>query len=160
MQQSILNHLEVLLRCDTQNPPRQIGVSDEIFTYINSILENAGGFKIEMTDHGDGHINYAASRGAPNVLFNVHLDTVQIGSGWTREPLALTIEDSRAYGRGVCDIKGAAAVLLAIAETTDLPLALLFSTDEEGANSCCVREFTKLIEKDDYVAVVVAEPTQ
>ena len=160
MQQSILKHLEVLIRCDTQNPPRRIETNHEIFVYINSILEFADNFSVKLVDHGDGHISYFATRGNPNVLFNVHLDTVQIGTGWSREPLKLTVEDKRAFGRGVCDIKGAAAALLAIAEDTDLPLALLFSTDEEGANSCCIRNFTDSMAKDDYAAVIVAEPTQ
>jgi len=160
MQQSILQHLEVLIRCDTQNPPRRIETGHEIFAYIDSVLESAGGFTLNISDHGDGHISYFATRGNPDVLFNVHLDTVQVGTGWSREPLKLTIEGSRAFGRGVCDIKGAAAALMAIAENTNLPLALLFSTDEEGANGCCINNFAGSMTADDYTAVIVAEPTQ
>lgn len=160
MQQKILTHLDKLVRCDTQNPPRKIGTDHAVFRYINSVLESAGGFTVDITDHGDGRIGYLATRGQHDLLFNVHLDTVQTGTGWTRPPLEMTIDDNRAYGRGTCDIKGAAAVLLAIAEQSDVPMALLFSTDEEGANGCCISKFTESLTTDNYRMVVVAEPTQ
>jgi len=160
MQQQILTHLDELVRRDTQNPPRNIGADHAIFSYLSAVLETVGGFSVDITDHGDGRISYLATRGKPGLLFNVHLDTVQIGSGWTKPPLQMTIDDNRAFGRGTCDIKGAAAVLLAIAGQSDVPMALLFSTDEEGANGCCVRKFTESLTADTYRLVVVAEPTQ
>jgi acetylornithine deacetylase len=82
-----------------------------------------------------------------------------VGDGWTRPPLEMTIEDGRAYGRGVCDIKGAAAALLTLARTTDAPMAMLFTTDEEGAHGCCVREYVSSIDATAWDLVVVAEPT-
>lgn len=160
MQKKILAHLDELVGCDTQNPPRKIGTDHAIFAYINSVLESSGGFTVDMTEHGDGRTACLATRGQPDLLFNVHLDTVQTGSGWTKPPLKMTIDDNRAYGRGTCDIKGAAAVLLAIAEQSDVPMALLFSTDEEGANGCCISKFAKSLRTDTYQMVVVAEPTQ
>ena len=48
------------------------------------------------------------------------------------------IDDGKAWGRGACDIKGAAACLLALADQTSAPMALLFTTDEEGGEGCCV----------------------
>jgi acetylornithine deacetylase len=160
MQQSILTNLGMLIRCDTQNPPRRIDSNHAIFAHINSVLQKADGFTVNLTDHGDGRISFFAIRGTPKILFNAHLDTVQVGNGWSRAALELTVEDGRAYGRGACDIKGAAAVLLALAENTELPLALLFTTDEEGANSCCVRRYASSMSAEDYDVVVVAEPTQ
>jgi acetylornithine deacetylase len=160
MQQSILTNLEILISCDTQNPPRRIDPDHAIFAHINSVLIKAGGFNVNLIDHGDGRVSFLATRGAPKILFNVHLDTVQVGVGWSKEPLQLTLDGDRAYGRGACDIKGAAAVLLALAECTELPLALFFSTDEEGANGCCVREFAAAMTEDEFDAVIVAEPTQ
>jgi acetylornithine deacetylase len=159
MQQQILAHLGELIRCDTQNPPRSIGRDHPIFKYINSVLGAAGDFSINLIDHGEGRISYLAMRGQPRLLFNVHLDTVPVGSGWTRPPLEVTIADNRAYGRGTADIKGAAAVLLAIAAQSNEPVALLFTTDEEGANGCCVRQFTESLQTGKYEMVIVAEPT-
>jgi len=160
MQKQVLAHLAELVRCDTQNPPRKIGTDHAIFSYLNPVLDAAGGFSVAVTDHGDGRISLLAVRGQPRLLFNVHLDTVPVGDGWTTPPLEMTIADNRAYGRGTCDIKGAAAVLLAIAGQTDAPMALLFSTDEEGASGCCIRSFTESLPKDAYDLVVVAEPTR
>jgi acetylornithine deacetylase len=82
-----------------------------------------------------------------------------VGESWTKPPLALTLEGERAYGRGVCDIKGAAAALLTVAESTEAPMALLFSSDEEGAGGCCVRRFLEDPANGRFEQVVVCEPT-
>lgn len=137
-QASIFKHLERLVAFDSQNPPRAFDQASELITYPVLILE-AAGFQVSVTDFGDGHINMYAKRGQPAVLFNCHLDTVPIGEGWSHPPLSLTLKDGRAYGRGVCDIKGAAAALLALAQTTTADMAVLLSTDEEGAGSCLAR---------------------
>ena len=84
-------------------------------------------------DHGDGHVSWYAVRGNPKVLFNVHLDTVPVGDGWNSDPHKLQVANGRAIGRGSCDIKGAAAALLALAQQGVENLALLFTSDEEGA---------------------------
>ncbi|MFW5927238.1 MAG: acetylornithine deacetylase [Wenzhouxiangella sp.] len=159
MAERILHHLAPLVACDSQNPPRTITAGSSMFGYIRSKLE-AAGFAIELTDHGEGHVNLFACRGEPEVLFNCHLDTVPVGGGWTRPPLELTVDDGRAFGRGSCDIKGAAAALLAVAETTTAPMALLFSSDEEGAGPCCVRRFLETAHHRRWKQAVVCEPTR
>ncbi|MEM6795148.1 MAG: acetylornithine deacetylase [Acidobacteriota bacterium] len=156
----ILDHLAALVACDTQNPPRRIAPDDEIFRYLGRVLEAAGGFRIDVTDHREGRVSCCAVRGESPVLFNVHLDTVPVGTGWRWPALELKIEGGRAYGRGACDIKGAAAVLLALAETTDLPMALLLTTDEEGVDGCCVAQFADALAEDRFRQIVVAEPTR
>ena len=157
MMARVLEHLGALVACDTRNPPRDIDGQHPIFGVLDAVLQSS--FEVEVADHGAGRVSYFARRGRPDVLFNVHLDTVPVGEGWRYPPLALTVEGDRAYGRGTCDIKGAAAALLAIAESTDHDLALLFTTDEEGASGCCVREFCKAHDLTGYDAAVVAEPT-
>ena len=152
-----LKHLEFLVGCDTQNPPRTIEPKDPIFSYISGKLSK--GWEIEITNHEKGRVTFFAKRGNPNTLFNVHLDTVPFGEGWTNNPLGLTIKDGKAYGRGACDIKSAAASLLTLAENTELDMALLFTTDEEGTEGCCVKKFCDGINYDDFKLVVVAEPT-
>ena len=155
----ILKHLSALVACDSQNPPRAFDAQASMFVHCREHLQ-AAGFSVEISDYGDGHVNLYARRGQPRVLFNCHLDTVPVGEGWTRPALELTIDDGRAWGRGVCDIKGAAAVLLALAESTAQPMALLFSSDEEGAGSCCVRRFLEQAAHRDFDQVVVCEPTR
>jgi len=153
----VLGHLAALVACDTRNPPRAISGQSDIFRYCREQVGD--GFEIRVWDHGDGHVSWFAVRGAPDVLFNVHLDTVPDGDGWSGDPRTLVVKDGRAYGRGACDIKGAAAILLSLAQETDRPLALLFTSDEEGAGGCCVANFLETGSAGPFRQVIVAEPT-
>ncbi|MGD2129043.1 MAG: acetylornithine deacetylase [Lysobacterales bacterium] len=152
-----LRHLEALVACDTQNPPRTIDGDSRVFAYCRDVV--GSGFEVRTWDHGDGHVTWYAVRGKPSVLFNVHLDTVPTGDGWSTDPHRLALKEGRAYGRGSCDIKGAAAVLLTLAEQGAKNLALLFTTDEEGEGGCCVDSFLADGLAEGYRQVVVAEPT-
>ncbi|MDT8410224.1 MAG: M20/M25/M40 family metallo-hydrolase, partial [Wenzhouxiangellaceae bacterium] len=154
----ILEHLSVLIADNSENPPREISARSPMFSYIRSILPKS--FEISVNDHGYGHVTLLARRGQPEMLFNCHLDTVPIGPGWSVPPLQLTVRDRRAWGRGSCDIKGAAAVLLAVAERTEQPMALLFTSDEEGAGGCCVRRFLDSDAAGGFDRAVVCEPTR
>ena len=153
----LLAHLGALVAFDTQNPPRAIDGDSAIFAYCSEAVGES--FDIRIWDHGGGHVSWYAVRGRPQLLFNVHLDTVPVGNGWHSDPHRLRVEDGRAYGRGACDIKGAAAALLTLAEQGPENLALLFTSDEEGAGGCCVARFLDSGEAKRYGRVVVAEPT-
>jgi acetylornithine deacetylase len=155
---SLLGHLERLVACDTQNPPRHITGDSDIFTYCTKTVGK--GFEVSIRDHGDGHVSWFAARGRPGVLFNVHLDTVPNGEGWATDPQRMRVENGRAFGRGTCDIKGAAAALLSLAEQGVEDLALLFTSDEEGAGGCCVENFLAAGDGERFGQVVVAEPTR
>lgn len=153
----VLKHLEALIAFDTQNPPRSLDAESPIFAYIKRAL--GSDFKIDVTDHGLGRVSMLAVRGNPEMLFNVHLDTVPVIAGSRFPALEMTRDGDRVYGRGSCDIKGAAACLLQVASETDQPLALLFTTDEEGASGVCVAEFVRSEPSRAFKQVVVAEPT-
>ena len=149
-----LAHLRALVAFDTRNPPRAIG-TDGIFDYLRTQLP---GFDVRVTDHGAGAVSLFAVRGKPRLLFNVHLDTVPDSPRWSASPFELRVTGDRAIGLGTCDIKGAAAALLAAANASHGDMALLFTTDEEGADPRCVRAF---LEGDSAVSdVIVAEPTR
>lgn len=152
-----LEHLAALVACDTQNPPRDLAADSPIFGYLGGVLGD--GFQVDITDHGKGRVSFFAQRGTPELLFNVHLDTVPALEGSVHPPLELVVDGGRAYGRGACDIKGAAACLLTLAEQGDAPLALLFTTDEEGGEGCCVSRFVDGGHARGFRQVVVAEPT-
>jgi len=154
---ALLAHLEALVACDTQNPPRAFDGDSTIFGYCSKVVGSS--FEISLWDHGDGHVTWYAVRGEPETLFNVHLDTVPVGDGWSSDPHRLRVEDGRAYGRGACDIKGAAAALLTLAGQGADNLALLFTSDEEGAGGCCVERFLETGLAERFDRVVVAEPT-
>ena len=150
----VLRHLEALVSFDTRNPPRRIGVGG-IFDYIRAQLP---GFRVDVADHGDGAVSLFAVRGNPTRVFNVHLDTVPGSEAWTADPLRLRVAVDRAIGLGACDIKGAAAGLLAAAATTRGDAALLFSSDEEANDARCIAAF--LGSGHGFHEAIVAEPTQ
>ena len=150
-----LDHLEQLVSFDTRNPPRAIQAAGGIFDYIRGRLR---GFDVEVIDHGDGAVSLFAVRGAPTVLFNVHLDTVPDSPDWSADPHVMRRLDDRVIGLGVCDIKGAAAALIAAANAGDGDAAFLFSSDEEANDPRCIAAF--LARGLQFEAVLVAEPTQ
>ncbi len=151
-----LDILRVLVAHDTSNLPRRIA-RDGVAAAVESRLRPAG-FAVEVADLGEGCINLLAVRGEPDVLFNVHLDTVPASGDWTSDPHELVRATDRVVGLGACDVKGAAACMLAAAASTTGPAALLFTTDEEAGESRCIRAF--LQEPPPFVRqVVVAEPT-
>lgn len=151
---SVLMHLEALVAFDTRNPPRAIGPGG-IFDYIRAQLPD---FSVDVIDHGAGAVSLFAVRGAPRRLFNVHLDTVPDSPAWSASPHALRVGVDRAIGLGACDIKGAAAGLLAAAAQTTGDAALLFSSDEEANDARCIAAF--LARDHGFSEVLVAEPTQ
>jgi len=153
----LLRHLKALLAFDTQNPPRSIVAESLIFEYLRTALGEA--FKVQITDHGKGRVSFLAVRGSPQCLFNVHLDTVPMLNDAMFPPLEMTQHEGRIYGRGACDIKSAAASLLTVAQTSNDPLALLFSTDEEGGEGCCVAKFIESGACEPFEQVIVSEPT-
>ena len=153
MPDDLLRHLEALVAFDTRNPPRAIGTGG-IFDYLRAQLPD---FACTLSDHGDGAVSLLAVRGTPRRLFNVHLDTVPSSPDWGSDPLRLRVERERAIGLGACDIKGAAAGLLAAAQRTRGDAAFLFTTDEEANDARCIAAF--LGEAQPFDEVVVAEPT-
>lgn len=154
MLQATLKHLIQLVAFDTRNPPRAMAAEGGIFGYIAEQLPD---FHVEISDHGAGAVSLFAVRGKPKALFNVHLDTVPDSPAWSADPHVLRIEADRAIGLGACDIKGAAAVLIAVAQSTSGDMALLFSSDEEANDPRCIAAF---LQRDHgFHDVVVAEPT-
>ena len=136
-----LEHLRVLVAFDTRNPPRAIDTGG-IFDYLRVQLPD---FNVSVTDFGAGAVALHAVRGEPKYLFNVHLDTVPDSPAWTADPHTLRVTNDRAIGLGACDIKGAAAALLAVANASNKPLALLFSSDEEANDPRCIAGFLRAL---------------
>lgn len=155
MLETTLRHLETLVAFDTRNPPRAIDTGG-IFAWLSQTL-SAAGFGIEITDHGAGSVSLHAVRGRPELLFNVHLDTVPDSPHWTSDPFRLRVDGQRAIGLGACDIKGAAAALVAAAQACEGDAAFLFTSDEEADDARGIAAF--LARPMPYRAVLVAEPT-
>ncbi|MGE5346536.1 MAG: M20 family metallopeptidase, partial [Acidithiobacillales bacterium] len=69
-------------------------------------------------------------------LLNSHLDTVDVGKGWKRDPFGGVLEDGKVFGRGASDDKGNVAAMLEIARlarerTAGGRILFTFTTGEE-----------------------------
>ncbi len=97
--------------------------------------------------------------GRPDVLLNVHIDTVPSGEGWTDDPLKLRQDGDKWIGLGTSDIKGAAACILAALEkVTPKNVALLLSGDEEHGSEV-MPELIRRGHVDDVKTAIICEPT-
>jgi acetylornithine deacetylase len=125
---------------------------------IPYLEEQLKGFECTRTDHCNGSVALLAVRGRPEFVFNFHVDTVPASDDWRQDPFSLAVDGERATGLGACDIKGAAAAMLAASAVTDGDLALLFTSDEEAGAGECVPAFLET--QHGFEHVVVAEPTR
>ncbi len=98
------------------------------------------GFQTKMVNDAVGVAQLGESADYVGVIG--HLDVVPAGDGWSYPPFDLTIEDGKAYGRGVLDNKGPAlACLFALyaIKQLNLPLTktvrILFGSDEESGSA-------------------------
>src|SRR4029450_10766617 len=104
-------------------------------TYLADCLDRPGVRVAVQRFEWDGieGVNLLATAGPPEpdgLVVAGHVDTVPFGGqpGWTRDALAFELDDARAYGRGVSDMKGFVAQCVTMAATLDvdrLPRPLL-----------------------------------
>lgn len=99
------------------------------------------GFVVKDIDGYACVLSYGEGKESIGVLG--HLDVVPEGSGWTKEPYALTQKDDVLFGRGVADDKGpgiAAFYALKLIKEAQLPLSkkvmLIYGCDEESGMEC------------------------
>lgn len=154
-----VQHLKTLIAHRTVNPG---GDEHGLCTHLSDELKKLGADSVEIVsvDRPESPGGYVyAQFGEPNLLLNVHIDTVPANSGWQHDPLVARVTDRRVYGLGSCDIKGAiAAILTALAETKAHNLGVLFSGDEENG-SRCVPHFLATQDTSRIKRAIVCEPT-
>jgi len=102
---------------------------------------------------------------SPPLIFNGHMDTVQVCDGWKRDPFSPTVEGERLYGLGSTDMKGgltaiimAAKALLSSGLVLKRDFAVHAVSDEEGWS----RGTTTLIDNGFYEGAqccIVGEPS-
>jgi succinyl-diaminopimelate desuccinylase len=114
-----------LLRIPTLNPPGEN--YRDICEYLGKRLSGKG-FEIELIRAhgapGDSEkyprwnviARRAGIRPGECVHFNSHIDVVDVGLGWTKDPFGGELEDGKIYGRGACDMKGGLAASIVAAE--------------------------------------------
>ena len=114
-----------LIRIPTLNPPGEN--YRLICEYLETRLRRSG-FETELV-RAEGTPGDCATYPRWNVVarrtgvhpgdcvhFNGHVDVVEIGRGWTRDPWGGELEAGRIYGRGACDMKGGLATAIVAAE--------------------------------------------
>lgn len=124
-EKSLVRLCQDLIRFPTINPPGND--YQAIVEYIGNRLKNKG-FSIEYVraygapgdsaDYPRYNViaRYETGRHGPCVHFNSHIDVVETGDGWTKDPFAAELIDGKIYGRGACDMKGGLAASIIAAE--------------------------------------------
>ena len=158
---SAVEWLEKLVAMDTRN-----GTGDEVACarFLADILSrrNPDQLVCETVKRSRGKPDSGyvmAAWGKPEIVFNVHLDTVPSGQGWQTDPLTLTKQGDHYVGLGASDIKGAIACILTAMESVDPNnIAVLFSGDEEHGSEV----MPEVIRRGHYSnapMAIVCEPT-
>lgn len=138
MQKRLHQLLDELVVINSVNPTLADGPGEaEIVEYIATLLRDMGldpHVQTVAPKRANVVAIIAGTRGGPALLINAHVDTV--GTEGMDDPFTMRRDDDRLYGRGTYDMKGSAAVMLALAERlveTPPPgdVILTFVADEE-----------------------------
>ncbi len=99
------------------------------------------GFETKNIDNKVGYASYG--KGDKYLGIFGHVDVVELGEGWTYDPLGSDIANNKMYGRGVLDNKGPILLnlyaLYAMKElgiTFDYEIRIVFGANEESGFEC------------------------
>jgi acetylornithine deacetylase len=157
--------LDLLVGMDTTSRTSNL----HLVAAIEDLLD-AHGVPHERVPSPDGTKANLLARIGPDVAGGVvltgHTDCVPVdGQPWTRDPFTVHEEDGRLYGRGVTDMKGFLAVVLAalprlVAANLARPVMLALTYDEELGTIGAPSAVARLAEAHPTPsAVIVGEPT-
>jgi putative selenium metabolism hydrolase len=121
----------------------------------------------EVIIDGMGNILGRIGHGKHIIALDAHIDTVDVGNpaNWTVDPFKGAEKDGIIYGRGACDMKGAAASIIhggklikQLGLEDDYTLYVVGSVQEEDCDGLC---WQYIINEDKLrpEVVVIAEPT-
>jgi acetylornithine deacetylase len=162
---SVRRLLDTLVGMDTTSARSNL----DLLTFVESLLDEHG-VPHERVPSPDGRKANLLARIGPEVdggvVLTGHTDCVPVvGQPWSRDPFVAHEEDGRLYGRGVADMKGFLAVVLAAlprlcAGDLERPVILALTYDEEVGTVGAPSAVHRLA--DAYPtpeAVIVGEPT-
>jgi acetylornithine deacetylase/succinyl-diaminopimelate desuccinylase family protein len=113
VQERIVSLTLDLVRAKSENPP---GNEELVADIIEARLKNY--LQFERIKVSEGRPNLVFGTGK-EIVFNGHMDTVPIGSGWVHNPTGEVI-NGKIYGRGSSDMKGAlASIIISIEDLID-----------------------------------------
>ncbi len=156
-----ISDAQSLIAIDSTNPGK---LEADCADWVEGRLAGMG---LQVTRHevAPGRHNLSvmipgADRTAPRFVLVSHLDTVPVGSGWTRPPLGGVIEDGLLYGRGACDMKSGLALTIGLLEalvhesvTPASDVVAFYTVDEEAPGMLGAHQLVAdgLLRPDDQI---------
>jgi len=157
--------LERLVAFPTVSRDSNLALIDWVEEYLDGLGVHA--HRVWSPDRAKAHLYaHIGPEVAGGVVLSAHTDVVPVdGQDWATDPWSVTEIDGRLHGRGTCDMKGFAALMLAAvprAQAAGLrrPLQLALSYDEEvGCVAVCdmIEEMARRLPRAG--AVIVGEPS-
>lgn len=130
-----------------EDAPYGVGPRDALLEVLK--LSEELGFKTKNIDNQIGYAQYGEGDDDYIGIFG-HVDIVPLGEGWIHEPLSGVVDGNRMYGRGVLDNKGpiitnlyALYAMKELGITFNLPIRIVFGTNEESGFGCVKHFLTK-----------------
>lgn len=167
-QSALVDLTRDLVKIPSVNPP---GEEKAIAEFIASWFEKRNGFDVAELEVARGRPNiivntHKSNAGEKQLIFNGHTDVVPSGEGWTRNPFGAEIEETKMFGRGVADMKGAlAAMMIAMdvlnSDARDIlkgSITLIAAVDEEKGGYFGTNQVVKRGISGDFA--IVGEPTE
>lgn len=159
-QKDLVNFLRDMVRI-----PSLSGGEGKIALRVKEEMERAG-FDEVFTD-GIGNVIGRIGSGGVRILYDAHMDTVDIGDrkNWRHDPFGAEYKGGIIYGRGACDDKAGVAsavyggkLMVALGLKGDYTLYITCSVEEESAGG---KGIEYLIREDRLKPhfVVLAEPS-
>lgn len=117
--------------------PSVSGEESALAQFVNGYCCELG-FDSHIDQHGNVLAVIKGRNPGKRLVFNSHLDTVEIGGGWTKDPFGAERIDGKMYGRGSTDCKAAiAAQIIAVKALLEAKadfsgeIVLLYPVNEE-----------------------------
>lgn len=134
--------------------PSVSGNEAELAKFLVAYCVNLG-FECEIDKYGNFFAFIKGKNPGKRLIFNSHLDTVEVGEGWTVDPFSGKIEPDKIWGRGSTDCKAAigAQIIAALSVKEadadfDGEICLMYPVEEEV--QCVERKGTYLSLKDGF----------
>ena len=103
MQDEIVKFLQQIIQIPSEVPP---GKYRPISKFVATKMKEFG---IDTKVKRNNVIGEMGKDGGRSLIFNAHMDTVEVFDGWTKDPYSGEIVGNKIYGRGACDDKSCVA---------------------------------------------------
>ncbi len=138
--------------------PSVSGHEAEVMGFMHTALEEMGWSVEQLPVHDGRSFNVLATHGKPAVIFTTHLDVVPAPEAL----FAPKVADGKLFGRGACDAKGIAAVMVEAANSLRAngasDLGLLFVVEEE-LSSAGAKAAAPILKERGTKFIIDGEPT-